>query len=73
MIEYDNREQWHDANNARIQRLVTEMGKLFCRDLDAQQAAEYEATAHEYLQALCDRTEYNRFEPPEFKDYTSIG
>lgn len=68
-----SREQWHDANNARIQRLVTEMVRLCTHDLDAQQSAEYEATAHEYLQALCDRTEYNRFAPPEFKDYTSIG
>ena len=68
-----DRERWHDANNARISRLVAEMVRLHCRELDREQSAEYEASAHEYLQALCDRTEYNRFEPPEFKEYTSIG
>lgn len=67
------RGEWNKDNDARIARLVAEMGRLFCRDLDAQQTAEYEATARDYLQALCDRTEYVRFDPPEFKEYTSIG
>ena len=49
------------------------MVRLCCRELDAPQTEEYEAVAHEYLQAQCDRTEYNRFAPPEFKAYTSIG
>lgn len=72
-LQLKERAEWHDANNARINYLVSELSRLCCRDFDAPQSDEYRAVDDEHRQRLSDRVEHNRFIPAQYKDHTTQG
>ena len=67
------RNEWHKAQNERISRIASELVRLFEIDFRTQQSIEYEIAHANYLQALCNKNNYDTFSVPDDKDYHNVG
>lgn len=61
------------ATRSLSAELAARMQLLYLIDFRTPQSAEYEATRALYLQTLADLKEQDKFYPPEFKDYRTLG
>ena len=72
-MESLSNEQWHKAQNERLSRIATEMGRLFTPGHDVLQTPEYEAVRKDYLQSMCDQRWHDYCMPPLEKSHLACG